>query len=103
MNQLALIPCSRKTDPGSSHEAEAAIRESGRLENQQKMVLEAVHRWPGSTAKEIDGRLFGQVESHKRLASLCDQGYIVRGARRKCRVTGFKVATWWPVVERNAA
>ena len=98
MHQLTLY---RNTDPVSSREAVEAIED--KLERQQKLILDAVHRWPGSTAKEIDGRLFGQVESHKRLASLCDQGYIVKGARRKCRVTGMQVLTYWPVQERDAA
>ena len=100
--QLTLT-LARNSDPVSSHDAADKVRESGRLENQQKMVLDAVKRWPGSTAKELDGRLFGQVESHKRLASLCDQGYIVKGARRKCRVTGMQVLTYWPVQERSVA
>ena len=98
MHQLTLY---RNTDPISSREAIEAIED--KLERQQKLILDAVHRWPGSTAKELDGRLFGQVESHKRLASLCDQGYIVKGARRKCRVTGMQVLTYWPVQERSAA
>ena len=103
MHQLELpspwAGLARKTDPISSKEAAIKVN----LERQQKLVLDAVHRWPGSTAKELDGRLFGQVESHKRLASLCDQGYIVKGARRKCRVTGMQVLTYWPVQERSAA
>lgn len=91
--QLALI-LARSTDPVSSHDA-IPFRE--KLERQQKLILDAVKRHPGSTAKEIDGRLFGQVESHKRLASLADRGYIVTGERRKCRVTNMLVLTYWSV------
>lgn len=87
-----LLTLARNSDPISSHDA---IPSRDKLERQQKLILDAVKRYPGSTAKEIDGRLFGQVESHKRLASLADRGYIVTGERRKCRVTGMSVLTYW--------
>ena len=46
-------PRARRSDPETSHIAADRIKASGVLGKQQAAVLEAVRRYPGSTAVEI--------------------------------------------------
>ena len=60
MNQLGLDwtpPRTHTGDPASSHLAEARLRNSGRLNQQQQVVYEWVIVQPGSTASEISAHI----------------------------------------------
>lgn len=90
-------PIARKSDPGTSHTAGERLRESGKLREQQRQVLDALIRWPGSTAVEIatNSGLDRYLVS-RRLPELVPQ-YARRGKPRTCSVNGSAQTTWYPV------
>ncbi len=56
---LDLPPRTHDGDPPSSHLAEARLRTSGRLNQQQQIVLELVVVCPGSTGTQVAERIAG--------------------------------------------
>ena len=100
MQQQALFtdtPRARRRDPETSHLAAERIKASGALGKQQQAVLEAVRKWPGSTAVEI-ARL-GQIDRYavsRRTAELAGVK-IRKGQSRTCTVNGTPMTTWWPM------
>jgi hypothetical protein len=90
----------RGSDPLSSKEASLWFRRSGRLARQQRQVYRALCDHPGSTAREL-ALLLGLADVNipaRRLPTLEDRGFVRRGPRRRCQVTGMEhVGTWYPV------
>lgn len=83
----------RKADPETS---KAGARDARRrLSRAQGLALESVSRHPWRTASELEAAesLLGRTVG-RRLGELEQQGRIVRGPTRACRVTGRKAATW---------
>ena len=87
---------SRARDPLPSHESADRLVASGELGSMMAGALERVKAAPGSTASELDPAGIGSRIS-KRLNDLVRSGFIRKGETRACRVTGRKVATWWPI------
>jgi len=89
-------PRSRRSDPATSHLA--AERVKGKLRAQQQQVLDALTRWPGSTAVEIatHSGLDRYVVS-RRLPELVPL-HARRGRPRDCTVAGTAQTTWHPVM-----
>lgn len=88
---------SRRTDPETSRIAAARLVASGALGRQAQAVLDAVTRWPGSTAVELAGH--AEIDRHavsRRLPELQRRGQVRRGQPRDCRVNGRPQSTWWP-------
>lgn len=120
---LADTPRSRVTDPETSHRAAQAIKDSGALRQNQLLVLNAVHLWPGRTAVEL-GHLMASAgmtvvkgpkkdqrivkptamqwrfECSRRLPELVPV-HVRRGKPRRCEIAGTPQATWLPVKERS--
>ena len=90
-------PRARNTDPTTSHIAAERLRESGKLRAQQQQVLDALIRWPGSTAVELatNSGLDRYLVS-RRLPELVPQ-YARRGRPRTCTVRSTAQTTWYPV------
>lgn len=96
----------RTTDPDTSHEAAATLRANNgaKLTEYQEFALAAVRSHPGLTAAELerqydvpDGRI------RKRLHELFAAGKIMRGQKRKCRVTGGNAYPWIAVDSSDCA
>lgn len=120
MTQLALAfsaelprhapPLARRTDPGTSWAAGREQEESGRRDAHAALVLECL-RANGSdlTYREIwvalGGAIREAVEVQRRCNDLAplDQETktplpwqpVLRGPKRKCRVSGVGAQTWW--------
>lgn len=92
-----VTPRARRSDPETSHAAAERLRESGKLREQQRQVLDALTRWPGSTAVELatNSGLDRYLVS-RRLPELVPQ-YARRGRPRNCTVRGTAQTTWHPV------
>lgn len=94
----------RTSDPQTSHDAAASI--VPHLPRLQRQALEAVAMTPGRTSTEL-ARLHGVHDPrvyNRRLTELARLGLVVRGAARRCSVTGRSAATWvMPPAERGAA
>lgn len=88
----------RRSDPSTSHAAGERLRESGKLRAQQQSVLDALTRWPGSTAVELatNSGLDRYLVS-RRLPELAKAGHVRRMAPRVCKVNGSAQTTWYPV------
>ena len=88
-------PMSRRSDPQTSRIAAERLWASGELGRQAKAVLEAVRRWPGSTAVEI--AQWGQIDRYavsRRMPELQRKGQVRRTAPRDCTVNGRPQSTW---------
>ena len=74
MNE-AIRTLSRGLDPPSSHAAAEGITRSGSRESMKSRVLKALHRWPGSTSKELAALMdVPHAPVHKRLPDLRGDG-----------------------------
>lgn len=93
---------SRATDPATSHEAEAFMRRSGKLNEQQRHALKWVRQIPGLTAREYQevAVFAAEGEFRRRLPELVMMNLVRRGEARKCRVGLLKSLTWWPVEQK---
>lgn len=102
MHQLDLVeamsgvverPRARRTDPHTSHQAAARILP--KLREQQEAVLEAVRRFPSSTAVELaQAAGLDRYLISRRLPELASAGYVRRMPPRACRVNGRPQTTW---------
>jgi hypothetical protein len=91
----------RFTDPSTSFHAAERHRKSGRRSEGMRVALCIVLREPGLTYREVAARApheLGQegVEAQRRLDDLVKAGELMRGPKRKCRITGNRCQTWWP-------
>ena len=92
---LTDTPRARNTDPATSHRAAARILP--RLRAQQERVLEAVKRFPGSTAVELAHRAgLDRYMVSRRLPELSPI-WVRRHAPRLCSIKGTAQTTWHPV------
>jgi DNA-binding MarR family transcriptional regulator len=90
-------PMSRRTDPQTSRIAAERLRASGELNRQERAVLAAVTRWPGSTAVEL--AKFAELDRYavsRRLPELQRKGQVRRGPPRDCTVNGRAQCAWRP-------
>ena len=89
----------RAADPETSREAARKHIGSGKLSLNQQLVQGLACKWPGCTAVELwakRGNLkLSRHEVSRRLPEVEAKGFIRRGERRKCRVSGTSQLTWW--------
>ena len=85
-------PLSRRADPATSHTAGHAVRAEGVVSRQQRAILSHVEMYPDKTAREIEAAT--GCKAHKRLPELRDNGLVVNGEARACRVSGRRAMTW---------
>ena len=90
-------PLSRRQDSGSSVSAASWIRTTGKLARQERAVYGALRDHPGATARELALVLaYADVNiPARRLPVLEEKGFVRRGAKRVCQVTGMAVGTWY--------
>jgi hypothetical protein len=92
---------SRKTDPETSHMAEAEVTDSGGRDKQCQQVLEAVRQSPGSTAVELASMYhLDRYAVSRRTSDLESRGLVEKGERRACQIKGTQMVTWF-AVERD--
>ena len=90
-------PIARNSDPAPSHIAAEKLRASGKLRAQQQRVLDALTRWPGSTAVELaTSSGIDRYTVSRRLPELVPL-WARRGRPRACTVAGTIQGTWYPV------
>lgn len=88
-------PMQRRHDPPTSRISAERLVASGAHGRQQQAVLEAVTRWPGSTAVELAERAgLDRYAVSRRLPELQRTGQVRRGPPRDCRVNGRPQCTW---------
>jgi DNA-binding MarR family transcriptional regulator len=94
--QLGLFaPRARRSDPISSHDAADELEATGRLRVQQQVVLDAVHRFPGLTSRELAGQAhLDRYMVARRLSELQAGGLITRGPLRVCALGQRRAVTW---------
>jgi hypothetical protein len=87
-------PRARRTDPETSHLA--AERIAPKLRAQQQVVLDALIRWPGSTAVELaKASGLDRYLVSRRLPELVPT-HARRGKPRVCTVASTPQTTWYP-------
>lgn len=94
----------RKSDPETSRIA--ATRNEKGIGSQAKVVLDAIQRWPGSTACELAMNLSKigvgtdysamRFRVSRRTADLAKEALVRRGKPRVCTVAGSPQTTWFP-------
>lgn len=88
-------PRARRSDPETSHIASGRIRP--KLRKQQRAVLDALTRWPGSTAVELAHETgLDRYLVSRRLPELVPV-YVRRGRPRECTVNKTPMTVWYPV------
>lgn len=88
-------PRARRSDPETSHLAAERIKP--KLRAQQQAVLDALARWPGSTAVELAHETgLDRYLVSRRLPELVPV-HARRGKPRVCSVNGTPMTTWYPV------
>ncbi len=95
---MHMEPHARNADPASSFEAAERLHKSGLGGKQRLAVYHALRQHQGATSKELAE--FMDVDRYtpaRRLKELEDAGWVCRGPRRKCRISGIESVTWWIV------
>ena len=95
--RVVIRPIARGSDADTSHEAQAYMERSGRMQSQLRATLTSVLATPGLTAMELWNT--AGHDRHKRLSDLLELGYVRKGAVRACTATGRTAATWWATPE----
>jgi len=95
-----LVPATRRDNPITSFEAEAAINATGSRRTHIGTVLAVVRQTPGLTTGEIgEASGLGQMETRKRLSDLKNHYLARQGASRIWPQSGRHQSTWWPVTK----
>ncbi len=88
----------RSSHPDTSREAAEHI--SARLSKREAVALEALRRWPGQTAAELEanalaiGLITRDGQIWKRLSGLEAKGKVRRASVRICRANGTRSTVW---------
>lgn len=95
-------PRSRNADSITSFQAAEKLRSSGKWRSQQKAVLVALQRNPGSTSAELAKEMEGdRYIPSRRLPELERDGLVRRGTVRVCRVTKNRCLSWWALNKKT--
>lgn len=86
----------RATDPETSWAAAEHVTGTGIAADQQTKAADAVRAHPGLTSLELS-RVTGicRFELGRRLPEAERRNLVIRGAVRKCSVSGRSAGTWW--------
>lgn len=105
-------PIAASADPWTSKASARELTKSGERDRQCREVYKAVCRWPGHTASEL-ARLHGGLDRYqvgRRLSEISEAEagqperavvLVVRGGKRRCKVTRRWAITWWPAARRD--
>ena len=85
MNPYPLFDCvARRQDPITSHRAADKATES--LSANEDYALQAIYRWPGRTAKELEKLARDETgRIHRRIKGLSDKGRVRREYPAGCK------------------
>jgi hypothetical protein len=97
---MSYLPA-RSTDPLTSWDAADHMVRSGKAARQRAIVIAAVRDHPGCTSFELSRHC--PLERHQVARRLPECAELMKGAARKCSVTGNQAVTWWPVSQAAAA
>jgi hypothetical protein len=97
---MSYLPA-RATDPATSWEAAEKMVSSGKAAAQRAIAVAAVQNHPGLTSFELSRVC--RLERHQIARRLPECPELVKGAARKCNVTGHQAVTWWPASQAAAA
>jgi len=93
------IPVSRRDNPLTSYQAEAAINADGSRQTHAATILAIIRNSPGLTTGEVgEASGLGQMEARKRLSDNKNAGLIRSGRSRVWPQSGRQQSTWWPVM-----
>lgn len=93
---MNIEPHARNADPAGSFEAAERLHKSGLSGKQRLAVYHALRQHQGATSKELAEIMdVDRYTPARRLKELEDAGWVCRGQRRKCRVSGVESLTWW--------
>tara|TARA_R110000824_G_scaffold144093_3_gene311923 strand:+ start:616 stop:969 length:354 start_codon:yes stop_codon:yes gene_type:complete len=84
---------SRATDPKTSHEA--ARKHQPKANSNARRVLDAVKKYPDSTACEL-GQItgLGHIEAQRRLSDLARNFFVEKGNPKQCNIKTTRMMTW---------
>lgn len=86
----------RNSDPHTSQLAAAHVTATGARAHQQHQAAAAVSSFPGLTSLELaKATTMCRFMLARRLPECEAAGQVVRGAVRRCKVSGRSAATWW--------
>lgn len=86
----------RTTDPETSWAAAEHVTSTGIAADQQTKAAKAVRTHPGLTSLELSKAAgICRFELARRLPEAEKRHLVIRGAVRKCGVSGRSAATWW--------
>lgn len=101
---IEATPRARNTDPDTSHQAAAMMRDTGTAKKHGQIVYEQIIAGPGRTAGELAAFCpFDSAEVTRRIADLRESGLVESRDSRKCSVKGRKMQTHWPVKQVEGA
>ncbi len=92
----SMEPLSRRQDPVGSFEAADGLKRHGFSGRQRLAVYHALRAHQGSTSAEL-ARIMDvdRYQPSRRLPELEKAGWVCRGRRRRCSVSGIDSVTWW--------
>ena len=96
MNQteLTLSPASRRTDPQTSHEAEASVN-SGARQRQMHKLAELIREHPDLTGNELSLHgVLTERQISRRLNDARENGLIKVSGERPCSISGRSARIW---------
>jgi hypothetical protein len=97
-DMMSMEPASRDRDPVSSNRAAEAIKQSGVGGKQRLAVYMALRQHQGCTSAELAEHMGAdRYCPSRRLPELARAGWVCRGRRRRCKVSGVVCKTWWIV------
>jgi hypothetical protein len=92
----SMEPLSRNADPVGSFQAAERTRKTGLGSRKRLAVYHALRRYQGTTSAELAKAAgLDRYDVARRLPELERAGWIVRGRRRRCAVTGCDCVTWY--------
>ena len=93
---IHMQPASRGNDPSGSFVAAEQLQQSGLGGRQRRAVYMALRERQGCTSKELAAYMgVDRYTPARRLVELQRAGWVCRGRRRKCRVSGIESVTWF--------
>ena len=93
---MAMQPAARRSDPSGSVAAAERLQQSGLGGRQRRAVFLALRERQGATSKELAEHMAcDRYTPARRLVELERAGWVCRGRRRTCRVSGIKCVTWY--------
>lgn len=94
---LDVQPPARSMDPVGSHQAAEKMHDTGIGGRQRRAVFMSLRAHQGATSRELAHHMGcdDRMVTARRLPELESCGWVCRGRRRKCRISGIESVTWF--------